>query len=59
MDLIEQKKAPLFFGAPWLPIDSWIEMIVPSLSALLSLSVAQLLGNLSPSIRSLLIYNLL
>jgi len=49
---VEQIKDPFLFSGPGsLPLDHWIEMVVPSFSALLSDSTREMVGNLGPLLR--------
>jgi hypothetical protein len=50
---VQQIKDPFLFSGPGsLPLNHWIEMIVPSFSALLSNSSREMVGNLSPFLRT-------
>lgn len=48
----------VFLLSPFFFFDIWVKMVVPSLSALLSLSVFEMLGNFRPTSRTLFSYNL-
>jgi hypothetical protein len=51
---VEQIQDPFLFSGPRsLPLNHWIEMIVPSFSALLSNSSREMVGNLSPFLRTI------
>ena len=49
---VEQIKDPFLFSGPGgLPLNHWIEMVMPSFSALLSDSTRKMVGNLGPLLR--------
>lgn len=51
---IQKIKNPLFFAGPWsLPLDHRVEVVVPSLSALLSYSAWEMVGHDSPFLWSI------
>ena len=44
-DSVHEEKNPLFFFIPVNFLNSWVEVIVPALSALLANAAVQMLGN--------------
>ena len=52
-DPVHEEQDPFFLLTPVDFLDEWIEVVVPSLSALLADSILEVLGNESPLLRAI------